>query len=261
MDRRFSRTALLLGDQSVGRLEAVRVAVFGMGGVGAYTAESLVRSGVGYIRIVDFDMVKLSNCNRQILALESTVGMLKTDVAYNRLKDINPLCEVDRRVEFVDEKSAPRLLDGIEFVVDAIDSVSSKVSLLAHARMMNIPTVTSMGSARKTDPFLIRSGDISESCNCPLAKIIRKRLHRRNIFEGIRCVYSIEPVEKCSDTENELDSEETFSRGRERAPLGSISYMTGIFGLVAARELIDLILKPHSETKCEDERSLSGAQS
>jgi hypothetical protein len=130
MDKRFSRTALLLGDQGLGRLQAARVAVFGLGGVGAYTAESLVRSGVGYMRIVDFDTVKLSNCNRQILAVESTVGMLKTDAAYARLKDINPLCEIDRRVEFIDERSAPRLLDGIEYVVDAIDSVSSKVSCL-----------------------------------------------------------------------------------------------------------------------------------
>lgn len=252
MDKRFSRTALLLGDQGLERLQAARVVVLGLGGVGAYTAESLVRSGVGYIRIVDFDTVKLSNCNRQILALESTVGMLKTDAAYNRLKDINPLCEVDRRVEFVDEKTAPGLLEGTEYAVDAIDSVSSKVSLLAHAHMLGIPTVTSMGSARKTDPFLIRSGDISESYNCPLAKIIRKRLHRRNVFEGIRCVYSVEPVDKNGDAERELDSEETFSRGRERAPLGSIAYMTGMFGLVAARELIDLILNPHSDKAKED---------
>lgn len=256
MDKRFCRTALLLGDQGLGRLQAARVVVLGLGGVGAYTAESLVRSGVGYVRIVDFDTVKLSNCNRQILALESTVGMLKTDAAYYRLKDINPLCEVDRRVEFVDEKSAPGLLEGIEYAVDAIDSVSSKVSLLAHAYMLGIPTVTSMGSARKTDPFLIRSGDISESYNCPLAKIIRKRLHRRNVFEGIRCVYSVEPVDKNGDAEGELDSEETFSRGRERAPLGSIAYMTGMFGLVAARELIDLILNPRSGKAKKD--SLSG---
>lgn len=242
MDKRFSRTALLIGDDGVKRCAAARVAVFGLGGVGAYTAEALVRSGIGFMRVVDFDNVKLSNCNRQILALESTVGSLKADVAYKRLLDINPSCEIDKRIEFVDEASAPHLLEGIDYVVDAIDSVSSKVSLLAHACMMGIPTVTSMGAAKRTDPFLVRSGDISESFNCPLAKIVRKRLHRRGIYKGIRCVYSIEPVENDPESEQLIDAEETFCRGRERAPLGSVSYMTGIFGLIAAREVINLVV-------------------
>ncbi len=242
MDKRFSRTALLLGEDNVKRLAEARVAVFGLGGVGAYTAEALVRSGIGFIRVVDFDTVKLSNCNRQILALESTVGTLKADAAQKRLLDINPSCEVDKRVEFVDEASAPHLLECVDFVVDAIDSVSSKVSLLANAFMMGIPTVTSMGAAKRTDPFLVRVGDISESFNCPLAKIVRKRLHRRDIYKGIRCVYSIEPVENDPEDEKKIDMEETFSRGRERAPLGSVSYMTGIFGLITAREVINLVL-------------------
>lgn len=242
MDKRFSRTALIHGDDGVKRCAAARVAVFGLGGVGAYTAEALVRSGIGFIRVVDFDTVKLSNCNRQILALESTIGTLKADVAQERLLDINPSCEVDKRVEFVDEASAPRLLEGVDYVVDAIDSVSSKVSLLAHAFMMGIPTVTSMGAAKRTDPFLVRSGDISESFNCPLAKIVRKRLHRRNVYKGIRCIYSIEPVGNGPEDENAVDTEESFCRGRERAPLGSVSYMTGIFGLIAAREVINFIV-------------------
>jgi tRNA A37 threonylcarbamoyladenosine dehydratase len=242
MDKRFSRTALLLGDENIKRLAEARVAVFGLGGVGAYTAEALVRSGIGFIRVVDFDTVKLSNCNRQILALESTVGVLKADAAQKRLLDINPSCEVDKKVEFVDETSAPRLLEDVDYVVDAIDSVSSKVSLLAHAFMMGVPTVTSMGAAKRTDPFLVRAGDISESFNCPLAKIVRKRLHRRDIYKGIRCVYSIEPVENDPEDEKVIDIEEAFSRGRERAPLGSVSYMTGIFGLITAREVINLVL-------------------
>jgi tRNA A37 threonylcarbamoyladenosine dehydratase len=262
MDNRFSRSALLFGDRNVKLLEKARVAVFGLGGVGAYTAEALVRSGVGYIRIVDFDTVKLSNCNRQILALESTLGYLKTDVALKRFKDINPLCDIDTKVEFVDENTAPRLLEGIDFAIDAIDSVSSKVSLLAHAYTMGIPIVSSMGAAKKTDPFLIRAGDISETQYCPLARIVRKRLHRRNIFKGIRCVYSIEAVGVQSEAEDEdaIDSEETFSRGRERAPLGSIAHMTGIFGLIAARELLEIVLRSDSKNEHVDKNMVSSLE-
>ena len=181
MNQRFSRTALLFGNNALKRLCAARVAVYGLGGVGAYAVEALVRSGVGYIRIIDFDTVKLSNCNRQLLALDSTIGKLKIDIEAERISQINPLCVVDKRYDFVDEKNADSLVDSIDYAVDAIDSVSSKVSLLSHCVAHNVRTVTCMGVANRTDPSMLRVGDISESRNCPLAKVIRKRIHRRNI--------------------------------------------------------------------------------
>jgi len=239
MEKRFSRTALLLGEEKLQKIESTRVAIFGLGGVGGYAAEALVRAGVGYIRICDFDTIKYSNFNRQILAVESTVSRLKVDAAQERLLQINPQCIVDKRPVFVDEQNAGELLKNIDIAIDAIDSVSSKVSLLAAAVNSGVDTVTCMGAATKQDPFQIRADDIDESRNCPLARIIRKRLHRRGIYTGIRCVYSLEVSNKTlSET---IDSEEVFERGRPRPPLGSISYMTGMFGLVAAHEVLKII--------------------
>lgn len=229
------------------RLADARVAIAGMGGVGSYTMESLVRSGIGYIRIIDFDNVKSSNINRQLLATDETISKLKVDAAENRIKQINPDCIIDKRSAFIDESNVCELIDGVDLVVDAIDSVSSKVALLAKAVSMKISAVTSMGAAARIDPLLVRAGDISESRNCPLARIIRKRLHRRNIYSGIRCVYSIEEVDTAEVSE--MDEEESFDRGRPRASLGSIAYMPAIFGLVASAEAIKLILEKKEAEK------------
>ena len=165
---------------------------------------------------------------------------MKIDIEAERISQINPLCVVDKRCDFIDEKNAGSLVESIDYVIDAIDSVSSKVSLLSHCVAHNIKTVTCMGVANRTDPSMLRVGDISESRNCPLAKIIRKRLHRRNVYKGIQCVYSMEPV--IVEPSGEYDKEESFTRGRERASLGSAAYMTGIAGLMAAREIIHMIL-------------------
>lgn len=237
---KFSRTELLLGKDAVERLKKARVAVFGMGGVGGYAVENLVRSGVGYLRLVDFDTVKYSNFNRQLFATEKTVNTLKVDAAQERISQINPECEVDKRAVFVDENTVGELLEGVDVVVDAIDSVSSKASLLVASVQAKIPVVTSMGAAARTDPLAVRVGDISESSMCPLARVIRKRIHRRGVYNGIRCVYSVEQVD--TPSVSCYDSNETWERGRERPSLGSISYMTGIFGLITAREAIKLIV-------------------
>lgn len=238
---KFSRTELLLGEDAVNRLSEARVAVFGLGGVGSYAVETLVRSGIGYLRIIDFDSVKYSNFNRQLFAVEETVDRLKVDAAQKRIFEINPECKVDKRAVFVDESNVGELLEGVDVVVDAIDSVSSKASLLVAVSQAQIPAVTSMGAAARTDPLAVRVDDISESSVCPLARIVRKRIHRRGVYTGIRCVYSVEKVDTASVSQ--YDKSETWDRGRERPSLGSISYMTGIFGLITASEAIKCVLE------------------
>lgn len=240
MDKRFSRTELLLGKEGMDRLKEARVAIAGLGGVGAYVAEALVRSGISYLRLIDFDLIKHSNFNRQLFAVENSLSVKKVNAAEIRLKQINPSCCVDKKADFIDESNCASLISGVDVVIDAIDSVSSKVSLLAKAVDMGISVVSSMGAAAKMDPLQVRTGDISESRICPLARIIRKRLHRRKIYTGIRCVYSIEQTDNAQVSE--MDCEESFERGRQRPSLGSISYMPGVFGLVAAHEVIKIIL-------------------
>ncbi len=245
MEKRFTRTELLLGKEALTRLAASSVAIAGLGGVGGYAAEALIRSGVGYVRLIDFDQIKYSNFNRQILALEDSIGKRKVDVAERRLKQINPDCIIDKRPVFIDQSNAAELIDGVNLVIDAIDSVSSKVSLLVQAVTDGKKVVSSMGAAARMDPLQVRTGDISESRICPLARIIRKRLHRRNVYTGIRCVYSVEAVDTAKVSE--MDVEESFQRGRTRPSLGSISYMPAVFGLVVAHEAIKLLLNRTSE--------------
>jgi tRNA threonylcarbamoyladenosine dehydratase len=246
MDQRFIRTGLLLGEEALKRLRGARVAVFGLGGVGAYAVEALARSGVGFFRLVDFDNVKQSNFNRQLIALEHTVGRPKVDVVKERIAQINPSCEVDTRAVFVDEASLDTLLDGtFDVGIDAIDSVSSKTALLAAFVHRSIPAVTCMGAAARIDPLSVRTGDINESHTCPLARIIRKRLHRRGVYTGIHCVYSVEPVDTSKVAQ--FDEEESFDRGRRRPSLGSISYMPGIMGLTVASEAIGCIIGNSNE--------------
>lgn len=251
MNNRFKRTELLLGSEALSCISSAKIAVAGLGGVGSYVAEALVRTGVGYLRIIDFDVIKYSNFNRQLFAVESSVSEKKVDAAEGRLKQINPECIIDKRYAFIDESNCGDLIDGIDLVVDAIDSVASKVALLEKAVIMGIPVVSSMGAAAKVNPLHVRSGDISESKVCPLAKAIRKRLHQKNIFSGIRCVYSIESVDVSQVSE--IDSEESCEEGLKRPSLGSISYLPGIFGLIAAHEAIKLII----ENKKISEQSLS----
>lgn len=247
MEKRFTRTELLLGKEALNRLAVSSVAIAGLGGVGAYAAEALVRSGVGYVRLIDFDHIKYSNFNRQLLALEDSLGQRKVDIAATRLKQINPDCVIDKRPQFIDQSNVAELIDGVDVVIDAIDSVSSKVSLLVQAVSDGKMVVSSMGAAARMDPLQVRTGDISESRMCPLARIIRKRLHRRNVYTGIRCVYSIETVDTAMVSE--MDGEESFQRGRARPSLGSISYMPAIFGLVAAHEVIKLLVDKTGEDK------------
>ena len=241
---RFSRTELLLGAEGLGRLRRATVLVAGLGAVGSYAVEGLVRAGVGHLRLADFDVLRPSNLNRQLYALESTLGRPKVEVAAERVRDIAPDCLVETRRVFVDAETAPALLDGPpDAVVDAIDSFAPKVAFLRAAAGAGVFVVSSMGAATRTDPTAVRVGDLSETEACPLARRLRKQLRRLGVERGIRCVYSTEPPRTTarpldSAAREEPPEEETLRRGRPRAPLGSLSCLTGIFGLMAANEVI-----------------------
>lgn len=245
--KRFTRTRKLIGDDNLLKLKNARVVVCGLGAVGSYAVEALARAGVGYLRIVDFDIVDESNINRQLFALSSTIKKSKTEVAIQRIKDINPECEVDARNVFIDADTAPAILeDNIDAVIDAIDGLSSKVTLIAEAVRSDIFIVSSMGAALRLDPTKVKCGDVFKTTGCSLARVVRKRLRRIGISEGVECVYSDEAVE-IPDEEREFESE--TMRGRPRLTLGSISYVTGIFGLTVAGTVIRHIIA-RNDTSC-----------
>lgn len=241
---RFARTMQLIGEAGLVRLQGATVAVFGLGAVGSYVVEALARAGVGTMVLFDHDVISRSNINRQLLALESTIGRPKAEVARARTLDINPDCRVEAYVQFVDGENAASLLDArFDVVVDAIDGVNSKVNLIVAARELGLPVVSSMGAAAKLDPSKIRAADISKSYMCPLAQIIRKRLRRRGIAKGVCCVFSTETAQNKNLPVIEEMPEEGRS-GRPREPIGSISYLTGMFGLFVASEVIRILLSP-----------------
>jgi tRNA A37 threonylcarbamoyladenosine dehydratase len=245
MTGRFARTERLLGKEAVALLARQRVLVAGLGAVGSYAVEALARAGIGALRLVDFDVVQLSNINRQLYALESTLGRSKVEVARERVLDINPDCRVEAWRLFIDETTLPRILDGPpEVVVDAIDSLNPKVQLLAAASATSAYLVSSMGAASRTDPSRVRTGDLWQTRGCPLARLLRKRLRRLDCHRPIRCVYSTEtPFKRLPEAGGEEPAPlETFHRGRPRQPLGSYASLTGIFGLTAANEAIRFIL-------------------
>lgn len=242
----FDRTELLLGPDALARLRQASVAVFGLGAVGSFAVEALARAGVGSLRLVDCDVVRESNLNRQLLALASTLGLAKTELAARRVLDINPRCHVDPRQAFVDRETAPGLLTPApDVVIDALDSLGPKVQLLAAAQAMQGPAiVSSMGAAWRTDPFAVRVGDLAETRQCPLARYVRKRLRAGGITDGIRCVYSVEPMPPAARRAIEAaDGPDPAARGRPRRPLGSLACLTGLFGLIAAREAIACIVE------------------
>lgn len=243
-EERFSRTELLLGAEGLKKLTAARVVVVGLGACGSYAVEGLARGGVGNLRLVDFDEVRASNINRQLYALDSTVGRSKAQVARQRVLDINPRCQVEALDLFVSPETIGQVLDGRpDVVVDAIDSLGPKLLLVSSAYHAGLYTISVMGAATRRDPLKIRVGDLSETTNCPLARFMRKRLHRRGVDRGVRCVYSTEPVPRgaraeAPEEEDEGGSVKEYEQGRKRARLGSLSCLTGIFGLIAANEAI-----------------------
>ena len=228
----LSRTAMLLGDEGVLRLKSSAVLVVGLGGVGSWAAEMICRAGVGRMTIADGDTVHATNRNRQLPAMVSTEGEPKSLVMADRLRDINPAIELTVINEYIrDERMIEVLGGGYDYVVDAIDTLSPKLFLLYHSVMMKIPVVSSMGSGGKFDPVRISVGDISETNSCPLARMLRKRLHKLGVPEGITAVYSPEPVDKSR-------VERVAGERNKASVVGTMSYMPAAFGIACASVVI-----------------------
>ncbi len=223
------RTELLLGADALMRLKKAKVAVIGLGGVGAYAAEMITRAGVGSIVILDSDVVNQSNKNRQLIALDSTMGQSKVDILTARLHDVNPQLMITGIKEYLTEENVAELLkdQNVDFIVDAIDTLSPKIALITYAVRNAIPLVSSMGAGAKVDATKIRIKDISKSFNCPLAYILRKKLRKVGINKGFNVVFS----EELPDNEAIIPVEEQ----NKKSQVGTISYLPAVFGCVAAQ--------------------------
>jgi tRNA A37 threonylcarbamoyladenosine dehydratase len=245
-DEKLLRLSMLVGEQGIARLRRAHVVVCGLGAVGGYALEALVRAGVGRLRVVDFDEIRPTNFNRQLLALDSTVGMAKVEAARRRALDIRPDCVVETVRTFVHVETMDAVLEGPpDLAIDAIDSLRPKVELIAAAVRRGIPLVSSMGAALRTDPTRIRVGPLAASSRCPMARRVRQRLKRLGVPLGFPCVWSDEPTADLPEAalgEAEGDTEEIYRRGRRRRALGSLPTLTGIFGLFAANEALRIIL-------------------
>lgn len=232
MDKWLSRTGMLIGKEALEKLRESDVLVVGLGGVGAYAAEMICRAGIGRMTVADGDVVHATNRNRQLLALRETEGMSKAALMGHRLREINPSIELTVIDEYLKDERMVEILDkGFDYVVDAIDTLSPKLFLIYHSVQRKIPVVSSMGAGGKFDPLQVSVSDISQTTNCPLARILRKRLHRLGIREGITAVYSPETVDK---------SKVVSSKGEpnKASTVGTISYMPALFGIACASVVI-----------------------
>ena len=242
----FSRVTRLIGDDSFEKLKNSHVCIIGLGAVGSFALESLARSGVRKFTLVDFDIIGKTNINRQILALNSTVGLLKVDVAKMRVLDINSECEVLTLPIFAHEDTFNQIFSqSVSIVIDAIDSLNPKVALLEYAYLHNIRIVSSMGAALKKETQNITIADLMDTHTCMLAKSVRNRLKRRGVGRGIDAVFSTEVVDyEYKEPQNEQDplmNENILLRGRERQTLGSLSTITGLFGLTLAHHVLEIL--------------------
>lgn len=232
----FCRSELLLGSDSMEKLKNAKVAVFGIGGVGSYTAEALVRGGIGHLTFVDDDTVAPSNLNRQLIALHSTVGKYKTDVMKERALDINPNVTVDSRPIRFDAATAAEFdFTGYDYIVDAIDSVTSKILLIQQAKEAGVKVISSMGAGNKLDPTRFEVADISKTSVCPLARVMRHELKKRGITD-VKVVYSKEEAL----TPAQCDEEKLPGK---RQTTGSVSFVPSVAGLIIAGEVIKDICK------------------
>lgn len=232
----FERTHILLGDAGIERLQNSHVFLAGMGGVGSFTAEALARMGVSKMTLVDHDVVSPSNLNRQLIALNSSIGKLKVEVMAKRIADINPQCALTLITDFLTPESIPDTINqDFDVIIDAIDSMSSKAALLEAAWRQQLPVFSSMGAGGKLDPTQVRTGDLMKTSICTLAKQLRSHLRKRGVGKGIQTVYSLEfPLAPLPP--------EPVSRGRARAVNGTVSYMPSIFGLTLAGLVINHIV-------------------
>lgn len=226
---RFERTELLIGRSGLEKLNKSKIAVFGIGGVGSYVVEALTRAGIGEFIIIDKDDIDITNINRQIHAMSSTVGKSKVEIMKQRMLDINPNIKVDAIKENFPNEKINFCNIGVDYIVDAIDSISAKIELILKANELNIPIISSMGMGNKIDPTKIEVSDIYKTSVCPLAKIVRRELKKKNI-KKLKVVYSKEEPIK-------INSEDGKSK-----TLGSISFVPSVAGLIMASEVVKDIL-------------------
>ena len=235
MLNQFSRTQLLLGAEAMEKLKGARVAVFGIGGVGGYVCEGLVRSGVGAFDLVDDDKVCLTNLNRQIIATRKTVGKYKVDVMRERMLEINPDCDVRvHKCFYLPETAAEFNFSDYDYVVDAVDTVTAKVTLVLEAQKAGVPIISCMGAGNKLDATAFEVADIQQTSVCPLARVMRRELKRRGI-EHLKVVYSREPA--LTPQPDAAEPEEPIQGSRRQTP-GSIAFVPAAAGLILAGEVI-----------------------
>ena len=236
----FDRTELLLGAAAMEKLKNARVAIFGLGGVGGYVAEALARCGVGAMELVDHDTISLSNINRQVLALHSTVGLPKAEAAKRRVLDINPNCAVIARQEFYGPDTAQSFdFTGYDYVVDAIDTVTGKLALIAAAKAASVPILCCMGTGNKLDASRFQIADISKTTVCPLARIMRKECAKRG-FKHVKALFS---TEDALTPELTPEAAAEMPEGRRSVP-GSVAFVPSVAGLLIAGEVVKDLTKP-----------------
>ena len=241
MENQFSRTELIIGEDKLKILKESKVAVFGIGGVGSYVVEGLVRAGICKFVLVDNDLVSNSNLNRQLIATQKTIGKAKVEVAKERILEINPNAEVDIYQEFFMPETKGIIDESINYIVDAIDTVTAKIELIMRADKLNIPIISSMGTGNKLDPTRFEITDIYKTSVCPLAKVMRKELKQKGI-KKLKVLYSKEePIKFNFNKENESLFNENNSELKKKTP-GSISFVPSVAGLIISGEVIkDLI--------------------
>jgi len=232
MSNQFSRTELLIGKDGLKKLHKVKVAIFGIGGVGSYVVEGLARAGVGSFILVDKDEVDESNINRQIIATHKTIGMPKVEVAKQRILEINPTANIDIRKIFFTPESEDFFDETINYIVDCVDTVTAKIEIIMRAKKHNIPVISCMGTGNKLDPTKFEVADIYKTSICPLAKVMRKELKQREV-ENLKVVFSKEEPIKTN----------VFDEATNKQIPGSISFVPSVAGLIIAGEVIKDIIK------------------
>ena len=232
----LERTTLLFGDDTVKKLKEKNVLIAGLGGVGAYAAESICRSGIGKITLVDNDIITETNKNRQLLALDSTIGKQKTEILKKRLLDINKDIEITVIGDYIDENNIPEILSkqNYDYIVDAIDTISPKFNLIKYAVENKINIVSSMGAGGKKNPEMVKIADISKSYNCKLSRTIRKRLHKTGIYKGFKVVFSPEEIDETSI--------KFVDEKHKKTTLGTAAYMPAIFGFYCSYVVVDKLI-------------------
>ena len=233
----YSRTRFLLGQDGMDKLKSAKVAVFGLGGVGSYVVEALARSGIGALELVDHDCISMTNLNRQLFATHDTIGMDKCEAAKQRVLSIDPSIAVTARKTFYMPDTAGQFdFSGYDYVVDAVDTVTAKLALIAAAKATDVPIISSMGTGNKLDPTKFQIADISKTTVCPLARIMRKECAKRGL-KHVKVLFSTEdPIAP------QCDSTEEMPEGRRALP-GSVAFVPSVAGLIIAGEVIQDIIK------------------